>query len=243
MIGLVFFAHFRRVKGEMCAACAVKHFWEFSGMTFLLGWISVFVVGLPFILLANWINYLRSGEIRKNAPDLSGIASGWKAFTIIATIVAFIAIFAYLSTSYNNTVQSSNSSSYVYQPTTAPLKTATFRPKPSSTVSMALPARPTDDGCMKWNEISISQKGKKVCVYGIVKDAYWGDEQRFFITFSNNTTAFRMIVLGGYYYKDVKGECVESTGIIKVYENMPYMELGPEIWIYETTARCLESTG
>jgi hypothetical protein len=47
-------------------------------------------------------------------------------------------------------------------------------------------------------------------------------------------------VLWGYYYKDVIGKCVEATGIIKTYENMPYMELGPEIWVYEKTARCLE---
>ena len=240
MIGLVVFAHFRRVKGEMCATCAVNYFWKFSGMTLLLGWISVFVIGLPFILLANWINYLKSGEIRKDAPDLSGVASGWKTFTILATIVAFIAFFVYLSTSRNNNVQSSNSTSYGYQPTTAPLRTATFRPKPSLTVSIALPARPTDDGCMKWNEVSTLQKGKKVCVYGIVKDAYRGDERRFFITFGNNISAFRMIVLGGYYYKDVIGNCVESTGIIKVYENMPYMELGEKIRVYETTSRCLE---
>lgn len=241
MIGLLVFAHFRRVSGELCAACAVKYFWEFTGMTILLGWISVFIVGVPFILLANWINYLKSGDIRKNAAGLTEIAGGWKAFTILAILLAIIVVFAYTSTSNDNyEIQSSNASSYDYQPVLIPRKTSTAKPIPTSTSFKVLPVLPTDDGCLSWDEVTISYKDKKLCVYGIVKDAYWGDPNRFFITFSSSTSAFRMIVLWGYYYKDVIGECVEATGIIKTYGNMPYMELGKEITVYNTTARCLK---
>lgn len=240
MIGLLVFAHFRRVSGEFCAACAVKFFWEFTGMTILLGWISVFVVGVPFILLANWINYLKSGDIRKNSTGLTEIAGGWKAFTILAILAAVIAVFAYASTSHNYNVQSSNSNSYYDSPTSIPRKTSTPILLPTSTATNVKAVFPTDDGCLSWNEVTASHKGKKLCVYGVVSDAYWGDPDRFFITFSSNKSAFRMIVLWGYYYKDIIGECVEATGVIKTYDNMPYMELGPEIWIYETTARCFE---
>ena len=47
-----------------------------------------------------------------------------------------------------------------------------------------------------------------------------------------------MIVLGGYYYEDIVGKCVSSDGVIKVYENMSYMELGEKIKVYENLDFC-----
>ncbi len=238
MIGLLVFAHFRTVKGELCAECAVKYFWEFSGMTLLLGWIGVSIFAIPLIFLVNWINYLNSGAMRKNSGDLTDISRGWRVFTILGIIVVTVALVVYLSTSVNNYASTPNSDSYVYKPTTAPKKTPTMRPKPSSTVSIASSNFSTQDDCYSWNEVTALKKGKEVCVYGIVKKAFWGDENRFFITFSDNASSFRLIVLWGYYYDDIIGECIEATGVIKVYDNMPYMELGDTIDVYETTARC-----
>lgn len=84
--------------------------------------------------------------------------------------------------------------------------------------------------CRSWQSITQSDSGKTLCAYGIVLKSFFGDKNRFFIVFGEENNAFRMISLGGYYFPNITGECVSATGVIKMYGNMPYMELGDNLY-------------
>ncbi len=86
------------------------------------------------------------------------------------------------------------------------------------------------DDCVSTSSVTLDDEGKVLCVSGLVAKAYWGDPDRFFITFSNDASDFRFIVLGGYYYDVRQGNCVEATGKVKVYGGMPYIEVTDELW-------------
>ncbi len=99
------------------------------------------------------------------------------------------------------------------------------------------PDSPSD--CLKWNQITKSLEGKSKCVRGIVKSTYWGDQDTFYMTFSDDTKSFRLVTLGGYYYTDVIGKCVRVTGKIKVWEQVPYITVDKNnFWTYFNISAC-----
>jgi hypothetical protein len=80
------------------------------------------------------------------------------------------------------------------------------------------------NNCIEWSEITASDKGRTLCVYGTVIDAYFGGDI-YYLMFSKDPNAFRFIVLNDYYFKDVKGNCAMATGVVKTYNKMPYIEV------------------
>jgi hypothetical protein len=57
--GAVVVRFYRSIEGNLCKSCIHRHFWSFTGTTFVLGWwgtISFFVT--PFIILNNLGRYL-----------------------------------------------------------------------------------------------------------------------------------------------------------------------------------------
>jgi len=181
--------------------------------------------------------------LRDKVGHFENPAPGWKAVTIIIILAL---LFVGLSPLFSNpsglsTTQVSNNSylddtSVINKPVLSPTATkdqvvvskptAISRPSTASTM------------CKKWNSVTQSDKGDRICVYGVVEKAYWGDEQRFFITFSDRKTDFRFIVLGGYFFDDIVGYCVEATGVIKGYDDVLYMELGERLTYYDTPGMC-----
>ena len=77
--------------------------------------------------------------------------------------------------------------------------------------------------CQPYRYITLSDVGDTVCVWGIVKKA-WYDEQQdaFFMTFSNDPRDLYLIVYG-VYYEDVQNHCVQLTGEVKKLGQTPVM--------------------
>lgn len=87
-------------------------------------------------------------------------------------------------------------------------------------------------GCLNWWEVTYADKGKSLCVTGTVINAYpdGEDEGIYYLMFSKDANAFRFIVLDFYYYKNIINHCVYATGIVKVYGQMPYIELNDNLY-------------
>jgi hypothetical protein len=85
------------------------------------------------------------------------------------------------------------------------------------------------DGCVKWDTVSAENKGDTLCVYGEVLDSVAGDKNRFYIRFGEDKSTFRMLVMNGDYFPVKPGMCVYQTGVIKMYDKMPYMELTEDV--------------
>ena len=200
-----------------------------SGKTILFGWFGLpsFIV-TPFVLLINLFRYLGAWELRKSSDYLSGIAVGWKALSV-AAIGVIISILYFIYTPQPSSMPFPNSATTVanrsFFPTSTfaqaviSARTATARPRPT----------PTQPVCHLWNEIVKSDVGRNLCVQGYVKKAYWGGDI-FYMSFSDEPDAFRLIVLAGYYFDDVQGQCVMVDGVVKAYGDMPYIEVGENLW-------------
>lgn len=84
------------------------------------------------------------------------------------------------------------------------------------------------NGCVRWSKVTIEDRGKKMCVYGMVLNAY-DSTRMFYITFGLNDDDFRFVDYD-FYYENIIGNCAKATGIVKTYLNMPYIELNGELY-------------
>ncbi len=82
--------------------------------------------------------------------------------------------------------------------------------------------------CRRWNTVTKEDVGREVCVYGVVKEA-WFDYQQwaFFMTFGYNYDDLYMVVYNGYYYEDVENHCVQFYGEIKYLGDAPVFVINP----------------
>ena len=69
-----------------------------------------------------------------------------------------------------------------------------------------------------------------------------GEKETFYITFSDDPKSFRLVRLDGYYYKDIVGKCVGVVGIIKVLDQVPYIEMKETIGIIPTFQLVIQSS-
>lgn len=120
------------------------------------------------------------------------------------------------------------------KPSITPTQVSTqkmYIPLPTNTQRIVYPTnaptpRPTSTpDCSKWDQITTSDEGKNRCVYGIVRDTYFGNSNLFFIRFGPNDSDFRLLALGGYYYKNIIGKCVTTKGKVKTFKSLPYIEV------------------
>lgn len=83
-------------------------------------------------------------------------------------------------------------------------------------------------GCRLWNEISAADVGQEVCVTGVVERTYLGGELTY-LRFSDDPDAFRLVNVNGVDFSAVVGQCVVAEGVVEVYGQMPYIEIGDRL--------------
>lgn len=220
----------RTVQGNLCSECAEHYFWQFSGKTILFGWwglISFFVA--PFFLLTNLWNYLRAWKLRRYAEDLWHIELGWK-LVVFSVFCLVIYLFYNYGRIYSPAIVQTLTNSVVYQTTTptskpiiAPSRTPWIRPTPTNINAL-------EKQCILWSKVTPKDEGKTLCVFGFTHDAYFGDNNIFYIVFSDDGNAFRFIVTNSYYFEGVKGNCVKADGEVKIYDDMPYIEVQEDLY-------------
>ena len=228
-IGAIVLRFTKKIEGELCADCIEKNFWEMTGKTLLFGWFGVIsFITSPFILGGNLVNYLSTRRLRNNSSNLSSIAVGWKFLIfLILVVIAFVGFSLGSSNTTKATTQQLPTQTQVRN-TTAPTRTPSPTKRPTQ-VSVVYKSPTPENKCILWSKVTASDKGKKLCVYGTVKKAYWGDNMEFFMSFGDDLYDFRMLVLNGYYYKDIQGKCVSVEGIVKTYQKLPYIEVNDNL--------------
>jgi hypothetical protein len=69
-IGAVIFCQQKYIKGEMCKKCIEKIFWQYTGITLILGWWSLFsLVIAPACLINNIVRYIGARNLPAAAPE------------------------------------------------------------------------------------------------------------------------------------------------------------------------------
>lgn len=236
IIGLLIYWQIKKIQGEFCAKCIEKQYWQMTGTTFLFGWWSIISLFFtPFYLLSNMDQYSNTAFLRSKSGNLSDVSSGWKvAFFLMAFLLVIggcVWVAGALSASGFG-VQDHNSgevwSSPNFYATGEFVNQATVTPTLFSTEVYGWVQNRTKEaqqpGCKLWNSVTDLDAGKSVCVEGIITKAYWGDDSTFYMLFGERPNDFRIVVVGGYYYRDIVGKCVEIEGVVKTYNQMPYIE-------------------
>ena len=172
------------------------------------------------------------GELRQYAHGLFGIEIGWKLVYLDCHRLRYL---------LNQPAQgmlplplSMHLPRHQSNKDLSPAQMGIFKlhPHPTSIKKIWVTVTPKNN-CLLWSQISAADRGKNLCVYGIVKDAYYGGDQEnqiFYMRFSSDTNAFRFIVLEGYYFDKVKDNCVSATGEVKTYGQMPYIEVSEHLY-------------
>lgn len=82
--------------------------------------------------------------------------------------------------------------------------------------------------CYSWDQISLTDVGKTLCVYGIVKTARIDESQKaFFMIFGTEPSDFYMVTYDGWYWEDVQNQCVGAEGEIMEIGQAPVMVVDP----------------
>ncbi len=242
-VGMVFVRRYSKLEGELCGRCIEKYFWSFTATTLFLGWWGVISFPVsPFILIANVFEYLGALPfVIKSVPGWIKVALGSK----IIAILGFFLLYQIMANAINpyppshrtprdNTwaIETPASSSFasflpeVPTPTFTLQPSSTPTPKPTPTTrrssSSVVNFWGAPDHCVPWSDISSKDKGKLVCVYGVVRKIYWDDEGNNHIVFSDSVKAMRFVCHECYFPDLGIGDCVFATSTVKVTDGVPY---------------------
>lgn len=110
-------------------------------------------------------------------------------------------------------------------PSTQVTLTSTTIPQPEETPSSVIMPTPSLT-CTQWDQISLDDVGRDICVYGQIKRWLSTQDIAFFALFSEESGTFAFLDFTSSY-PDVKpGTCIMSEGVIEVMRNVrPYIEL------------------
>jgi len=82
------------------------------------------------------------------------------------------------------------------------------------------------EDCTSWDEVSIADVGKTMCVYGTVRNSYFNQDLTAYIfTFSSDPRAIYFIKHGNLSWGDMADRCVQVTGTINKLYDTPYIEI------------------
>lgn|GEM_PF-1175162 len=113
-----------------------------------------------------------------------------------------------------------------------PLPTAAVLPTaPVETPSVGgTPGQPAVANCMRWEEVSLADTGRSLCVYGDLKRWFAADEIPFVALFSEERGSFAIIDRTGIHYEARSGSCITATGEVEVMAGTrPFIDVNGEL--------------
>lgn len=115
---------------------------------------------------------------------------------------------------------------------TLPPATAAVLPTaPAETPSaQGTPGVPAVANCLRWEEVSLADTGKTMCVYGEVKRWFAADEIPFVALFSEERGTFAIIDRTTVHYEAQPGVCIMATGRVEVMAGTrPFLDADGEL--------------
>lgn len=244
-IGLLIMRRFGSVKGRFCRSCIEYHFWTMTGKTMLFGWWGVisFII-TPFLLINNFLRYLSSLRMEKPIVSITPRPSSFWIFSSLGGIFLVFYLMNYLFGGVSTT------ESYIPTRTSTPrvisqssIKTTSINMVDSSASITKTPTKrptlyksstPVKKSCYRWDEVTASMIGKKICVYGKVYKARY-QVDTFQILFSEKANSFFFAVDSGDYFEVKPSECFFVEGLVKEsYYGVPYIVPGEYIYYCES---------
>lgn len=107
--------------------------------------------------------------------------------------------------------------------------------KPYPTLTPRVVSSGPSSSCLHWSQVTPQMAGRTLCVYGAVHSLYATDEASTRIKFTDQPNTF-FIFSAPYTFTDEHtgaplsvGDCIQITSPVKLFNNIPYMDIGEEI--------------
>ena len=107
-------------------------------------------------------------------------------------------------------------------PTASPAPTGTLSRAPtlppvagSTPVATDLTTTPGGQGCLSWDEVTVADEGKQLCVFGVIRRWFAVDEVPFVAIFSEDVGTFALVDRTGVHSVG-PGDCVQGTGVVEI---------------------------
>jgi hypothetical protein len=115
---------------------------------------------------------------------------------------------------------------------TLTLPTAAVLPSaaPETPAAEGTPAEPAVANCLPWDEVTLADTGKTLCVYGELKRWFAVDEIPFVALFSEERGSFAIVDRTTVHYEADPGVCIMATGRVEVMGGTrPYINANGEL--------------
>ena len=115
---------------------------------------------------------------------------------------------------------------------TQPLPTAALLPtSPPVTPSAAgTPGQPVIANCLTWDQVTLADAGKTLCVYGELKRWFEADEIPFVALFSEERGTFAIVDRTRIHYEARPSSCITATGEVEVMAGTrPFIDANGEL--------------
>jgi len=107
-------------------------------------------------------------------------------------------------------------------PTASPAPSSTLSRAPtlppvagSTPVATDLTTTPGGQGCLSWEEVTVADEGKQLCVFGVIRRWFAVDEVPFVAIFSEDVGTFALVDRTGVHSVG-PGDCVQGTGVVEI---------------------------
>jgi hypothetical protein len=107
-------------------------------------------------------------------------------------------------------------------PTATPAPTSTLSRAPTlppetetASIVEVTPATPGPTGCVSWEQVTLADEGKEMCVFGVIRRWFAAGEVPFVAIFSEEAGTFAFIDRSGVHPVG-PGDCVQGTGVVEV---------------------------
>lgn len=190
---------------------------------FVSGFSSIFIYGGLYSLIT-WIK--RSFF---NRPKNIKVFSKETGFLSLFLFGILFFIYFIVSIGFDN--------SFINSPQSIQSSFSTPTPKPKYDMANTKPtATQYKFSCTLWSEITDSDVGKTLCVYGKVRNSYYSEQLKaYVITYSADPEALYLIMYGNWYFDSLVGKYAGYTGEIqKIYNTFViYLPEGESIQIWK----------
>jgi len=173
---------------------------------------------------------LDKSGIPKDTPGVQWLQFDWQRFVRPALIGTLILVVLALGVGAAFAFRGALPAAV--PPTDTPTPTRTTRPAVSTTtVSATQPASTevaaaTPSNCVSWDEVSLKDARKTMCVYGIVKRWFAAGDLPFVAIFSEETGTFALVDRVNEHSDVRPGECIRGEGEIEVMSGTrPFIDI------------------
>ena len=175
----------------------------------------------------------RSGQPkteRPPRPDFSGLRRYGRPALIVVGGLLILALGVGAAYAFRGVLPAVGALSPTQSPTTDPAPTRTPGSPTATSASSTAAAVATQANCVEWDQVSLADARKTMCVYGVVKRWFAAGDLPFVAIFSEEPGTFALVDRENRHSDVHPGECIRGEGEIEVMSGTrPFIDIQGQV--------------